>query len=151
MTGKRLGWLLVPAMLLAQSGPLEVSPVPMVKAKRNSTVAVDVQAQLRSGFHVNSNRPNDEYLIPLELTWDAGPLEKVEVVYPPPKNETYPFSKTPVSVYSGEFKLQTKFKVKDSAQPGPVVISGKLRYQACTEKECLPPKKLPVTFTADIQ
>ncbi len=40
----------------------------MVKAKPGSTVEAKVSLQLRQGYHVNSNTPSDDYLIPLKLT-----------------------------------------------------------------------------------
>jgi len=30
-------------------------------------------------------------------------------------------------------------------------MNGKLRYQACNDKECLPPKTIDVQFAVDIQ
>ena len=41
--------------------------------------------------------------------------------------EKYSFSPTPLSVYTGNFNLMTKFKVSATALPGPVVITGKLQ------------------------
>ncbi len=34
------------------------------------------------GFHVNSDRPKGEYLVPLQLSWTAGPLESKGITYP---------------------------------------------------------------------
>ncbi|MBL8233148.1 MAG: hypothetical protein JNL98_31910 [Bryobacterales bacterium] len=139
------------AHLAAQgSGVLTVVPPPKLTAKKNTTVTAKVAVQLRSGFHVNSNTPSDEYLIPLRLTWTAAPLELQGVTYPAPKMEKYEFSEKPLSVFTGDFELATKFKVPAKAAPGMQVISGKLRYQACNHKECLPPKTLEVKLPVDI-
>lgn len=110
-----------------------------------------ITAELRAGYHVNSNQPADEYLIPLKLTWVKGPLEAEQVYYPKPLLENYAFSQKPVSVFSGKFEIVTKFKASPAAQPGMALMNGKLRYQACNEKECLPPKTVDVQFTVDIQ
>jgi len=116
-----------------------------VSARAGTTVAAKLTAQLRTGYHCNSNAPSEDYLIPLKLTWTAAPLEVAGVEYPKPQMEKYAFSDKPLSVYTGDFDITTKFKVPASAPPGPAVISAKLRYQACTERMCLPPK------TADVQ
>jgi hypothetical protein len=152
-------WKRLPALLgsvgvvaaLAQApaaGVLSVVEPQKLTAKRTGVMEQQLKLQLKAGYHVNSNKPADEYLIPLRLTWVDGPLEAAEVQYPKPKFEKYEFSEKPLSVYDGEFDLVTKFKVKAGTAPGPAQQAGKLRYQACNDKMCLPPKtievKLPV-------
>jgi len=100
---------------------------------------------------VNSHAPNEDYLIPMRLTWNAAPLEVLDVVFPKPKQERYSFSDKPVSVFTGDFEIVTKFKVPANAPPGPAVITGKLRYQACTDSLCLPPKNIAVRLPVLIQ
>jgi thiol:disulfide interchange protein DsbD len=133
-----------------QSNVLSIAPPEKVTAKIGSTAQVKVSLELRPGYHCNSNKPSDEYLIPLKLTWAAGPLEAPEVTYPEPQMEKYSFSDKPLSVYTGNFDLITKFKVPASSVAGQVMITGKLRYQACTDRMCLQPKTLDVTIPIDI-
>lgn len=109
-----------------------------------------VTAQLRPGYHCNSNTPSEDFLIPLKLTWSAGPLNVAGVVYPKPQMEKYAFSEKPLSVYTGDFEIVTKFKVPASAPAGLTVISAKLRYQACTDRMCLPPKTVDVSLPVDV-
>ena len=109
-----------------------------------------VSLQLRQGYHVNSNTPSDEYLIPLKLTWTPGALEAAGITYPKPLMEKYSFSQKPLSVFSGNFDLTTKFKVPATASVGQTSVSGKLRYQACNDNMCLPPKNLDVVLQVDI-
>lgn len=130
---------------------MTVAPLQPLRAKRNQTAAVKLHLQLKPGYHVNSNKPNDEYLIPLKLTWAAQPLEVQEVVFPAPALEKYSFSEKPLSVYSGEFELVTKFKTPATAPSGPALATGKLRYQACNNRMCLPPKTVEVPLTIEIQ
>jgi DsbC/DsbD-like thiol-disulfide interchange protein len=121
-----------------------------VTAKAGAPVEVKLSLELRTGYHCNSNKPSDDYLIPLKLTWAPGPLEAPEVIYPAPQMEKYTFSETPLSVYTGNFDLVTKFKVSASAAPGQVMATAKLRYQSCTDRMCLPPKTIDVTVPIDI-
>jgi hypothetical protein len=137
--------------LPAQVNALSVVTPPRIVGQRNGVVLGKLSVRLSSGFHVNSHAPNDEYLIPMRLTWNAAPLEVLEVVFPKPKQENYPFSDKPVSVFTGDFDIVTKFKVPADALPGPAVITGKLRYQACTEALCLPPKSIEVRLPVQIQ
>lgn len=135
----------------AQGSVLTIAQVEKVRVKRNEVVSVKVSAELRNGYHVNSNKPADEYLIPLRLTWQAAPLQIQDVVYPKAESVKSDFSEKPLSVYSGHFDLLTKMKVPGNATAGPVLATGKLRYQACNDKMCLPPKTVEVPLTIEIQ
>jgi len=95
--------------------------------------------------------PADEFLIPLRLTWAKEPLDVEQVIFPKPQLEKYDFSANPVSVFSGSFEIVTRFKAPLSAKPGMAILTGKLRYQACNNKECLAPRTLDVRATADLQ
>lgn len=56
----------------------------------------------------------------------------------------------PVSVFSGNFDIATKFKAPATAPVGPAIVSGKLRYQACNDTMCLPPKTIDISLTVDV-
>ena len=99
---------------------------------------------------MNSNTPSEDYLIPLKLTWAKEPLAAEQVIYPKPQMEKYDFSPTPLSVFSGNFEIVTRFKAPADARNGPAMMTGKLRYQACNNRECLPPRTLDVLVSLDI-
>ena len=48
--------------------------------------------------------------------------------------------KTKLSVYTGEFALQARI----TATPGDHLVQAKLRYQACDQTQCMPPKTITV-------
>lgn len=108
-----------------------------------------VQVQVQSGYHVNSNTPTDPYLIPLRLNWESAVWHPGEVAFPKPALEKYDFAEKALSVFTGSFDIVTKFKVPADAPPGLNIVAGKLRYQACTNQMCLPPKTLEVKFSVD--
>jgi len=120
-------------------------------AKRGTAAEARIAVTVQPNFHVNSNKPTDEYLIPLKLTWTpGGALEPVDVVFPRPQMEKYEFSDKPLSVYTGEFDLIAKFKVPAGAALGPGMMVGKLRYQACNNNSCFPPKTAEVRLSYSI-
>ena len=125
---------------------LTVTPPEKIAGKRSEMVTADFKLQLRNGYHVNSNTPNDEFLIPLRFTWTNGAAEAGEVVFPTPQQEKYEFSAKPVSVFSGEFKVQTKFRLLSAG-----TMIGKLRYQACSDKACLPPRTVEVKLPVEVR
>jgi hypothetical protein len=138
--------------LLAQSNPiLTVAPAQTVSGKRGGDLSAKISVELRPGFHVNSNTPNESYLIPLKLTWTPGPVQGASVEYPKPHDEKYDFSEKPLSVYTGNFDIVNKFKVPADAPQGPAIVLGKLRYQACNNNACFPPKTVEIKLPVEIQ
>jgi hypothetical protein len=119
--------------------------------KRGGTADAKISVKLQPGYHVNSNTPSENYLIPLRLTWAAGPLESVAVTFPKPTMEKYEFSEKPLSVFTGNFDVATRFKAAPGAAVGPAYVSGKLRYQACNDKACFPPKTLDIKLPVSVQ
>jgi len=119
---------------------------------RGAALEAKIPVTVDPGFHVNSNHPTEEYLIPLKLTWTSlGALEGGEVTYPPASTEKYEFSDKPLSVFSGSFALTVSFKVTGNAPPGPGVATGKLRYQACNSNTCYPPRSADVSIPYQVQ
>jgi hypothetical protein len=97
------------------------------------------------GFHVNGDKPKDEFLIPLKLTW-TGPLETKSITYP--KTEEIKVGNQMLLVLTGTFMIHTNFAAPQSLAPGSTTMTGKLRYQACNNEMCFRPSsvevKLPV-------
>src|SRR5258708_32077651 len=104
---------------LAQTNVLSVTPPEKVVARRGAALAVKTSVVLKSGYHVNSNTPSESYLIPLRLALEPGVLETIEAGFPKPHMEKYEFSPHPISVFTGDFELVTKFKVAANASIGP--------------------------------
>jgi len=147
-------FLLAPC-LWPQGGSTErltVGQPQKVAGKRNDAVETRIPVSILAGFHVNSNTPSEEYLIPLKLTWTSvGALEGGEVTYPKPSMEKYEFADKPLSVFTGNFVLVAHFKVGASAPAGPGMAVGKLRYQACNSNACFPPKTVDVSVPYQVQ
>ena len=143
--------MLLPAALAAQAtSALDVAPVVKASAKPGAVLTAKITVQMRPGYHVNSHTPSDEYLIPLTLKFPGAPLAVAGQDFPKPKLEKYSFSEKPLSVFSGEFEIVTRFQVPADAKPGMSTLAGKLRYQACNERMCLPPKSLDVQVPIEI-
>jgi thioredoxin:protein disulfide reductase len=119
--------------------------------KRDQVIAADFVIQVKQGYHVNSNAPTDEYLIPLRFTWSEDLVKVQEIVFPKPQMQKFPFSDKPMSVYEGDVKTQARFKVPASAPAGLKHLTGKLRYQACNDRMCLPPRTLEVKVPLEIR
>lgn len=145
-------FLCLPSLWAQGSSYLTAEAPQKLVAKRGTAVEAKIAVSVQPGFHVNSNTPSDAYLIPLKLTWAAGgALEPGAVVFPKPQMEKYEFSEKPLSVFTGDFNLTAKFKVPEGAAAGPGIMLGKLRYQACNNNSCFPPKSAEVRLSYQIQ
>lgn len=141
--------LALPAM--AQPPILTVENPPKLVVNRTENPVLSLKIALREGYHANSNTPSEAYMIPFRLTWEPGALEVPEVTYPKAKLEKYSFSEGPISVFGGAFEVQTKFKRAANPALGPGFLVGKLRYQACNDQMCFPPKTVEVKVPLLVQ
>lgn len=144
--------LLLASNACAQSvNPLSVEPVQKIVVPRGKSVSFKVQAKIEPGYHVNSNKPNEDYLIPMRMTWQSDPLVVESVKYPAGHDEKYTFSEKPLNVLTGNFEILVTVKAPEKIEPQMHVMLGKLRYQACSDKACLVPKTIEVRVTADLR
>jgi hypothetical protein len=140
---------------VAQTGKVpsvSMAPVPLVTAQRTAQTMVNLNFRVARGFHVNSNAPKSEYLIPTALKMDVPTdiiLGKIE--YPDGQDLTFPFSPDEkLSVYSGDFTIAVAVHPLHAVVPGKYVMHGVLRYQACDNAQCFPPKTVPVSFEVKV-
>ncbi len=130
---------------------VSVEPSPALTLKRGAQLDLPLRLIIRGGYHINSNSPAEDYLIPTALSWNPGPLTVKSVAYPKAEAVKYEFSSQPLLVFSGAITVTTRFAVSPDAAPGEARLAGKLRYQACNEKMCLPPKTLDVSAPVRVQ
>ncbi|HKU27169.1 MAG TPA: hypothetical protein VJQ54_16970, partial [Candidatus Sulfotelmatobacter sp.] len=68
-------WILtlLTATAFAQSGKapsVSMAPVGLITAQRTKQTTVELDFRVASGFHINSNTPKSEFLIPTALKMD---------------------------------------------------------------------------------
>ncbi len=138
---------------VAQKAPsVSMAAVPLVTAPRTTQTMVTLNFRVGSGFHINSNTPKDEFLIPTALKMDL-PTDIVlgKIQYPEGKDLTFPFMPDEkLNVYSGDFAIMVAVHPLKSVVPGKYVMHGVLRYQACDNAQCFPPKTLPLSFEVKV-
>ncbi|PYX91376.1 MAG: hypothetical protein DMG71_20355, partial [Acidobacteria bacterium] len=93
-----------------------------------------------------------EFLIPTALKLDAPTDIAVgRIKYPPGQDTTFPFSPgEKLNVYSGDFKVALTIRPLHTVVPGKYAFHGNLKYQACDNAQCYPPKQLPVSFEVKV-
>ncbi len=155
-------WALAPAILatlyaFAQDAPISkpsvtLQPPEIATIYRGHSGTVQLQFRIASGFHINSNRPKQEYLKKTELKLDAPTDMVIErVTYPDGEDRSFPFAPDEkLNVYSGDFAIAVKVRPLKAVLPVKYAIHGRLNYQACDNAVCYPPKQLPVSFDVKI-
>lgn len=88
-------------------------------------------------WHINSNSPLQEFLVPTELQVPEGAsYSLVNVEYPEPRALTFGFFPEPLSVFEGHFVITGELK---GASPGETIRLD-VSTQACDNETCLPPE-----------
>ena len=131
---------------------VEMVNSPRVFAEAGKPANALLMFRVREGFHVNSNVPRSSYLIPTKLQLKAPPdISVVKISYSPGEDFAFSFSpKEKLNVYSGEFSISADLKFANTLKQGQHKVHGELTYQACNDRACFPPKKLPVTIDVQI-
>lgn len=106
---------------------------------------VVLKVDIEESWHINSDQPYEDFLIPtaITLTENKG-FSLTKVVYPKAKDYKFSFSDKPLSVWAEEIYIGTILKVNDDVKPGIYNLVFTLDYQACNDMSCLAP-----TFTTD--
>jgi thiol:disulfide interchange protein DsbD len=119
------------------SGP-KVTLEGSIQKKDGSQVEGLVVAHVADGWHINSAKPLDEFAIPTVLTLQGATLG--QATYPQHKLMSFSFSAgREIAVYEGAVQIPFTATLQGE---GPLTAS--LRYQACNDSVCLPPRDASV-------
>lgn len=127
-----------------------VSPV-TISAGFSQKVALEFR--VGPTFHINSNTPKSELLVPTRLMLSPPKeLAVSKVQYPAGLDASFPFAPTEtLNVYAGRFAVTAVVSAPRTTPEGTYKMPGTLRYQACDNRACYPPKQLPVEFEVKVQ
>jgi hypothetical protein len=128
------------------------TPVGRVTVAAGAAVNVPFKFWLSRGYHINSNVPRSELLIPTVLTLTApSPQVTIRFTYPKGADVAFDFEpNTKLSVYEGEFIITARVRAARATKPGVHTVRGTLQYQACNDRSCFPPKSMPVEFELEV-
>jgi hypothetical protein len=100
--------------------------------------------RIAPGLHINSHTPREEGLIPTTFSIPEGSGVRLDgAIYPPGTEFALPFDPMlKLSVYTGEFIVKARLV----ATAGNHLVEAKLRYQACENNSCMPPKTIIVAI-----
>jgi hypothetical protein len=127
-------------------------PIAAVTVKQGGSTPITFTFHIENGFHVNSSKPATPELIPTQLHFTLpADLVIAKLQYPAGQLISFPFDPTEkLSVYSGNINIKGLVVAPAHAGVGPYTVHGELKYQACDNNACYPPKKLPVDFNVTV-
>ena len=149
--------VLLLASAVAQDAPtmkpvVSMAPAPLVTITQGKASPVPLSFRVTRGYHINSNKPKSEFLIPTALK--IGATTDIVIggtTYPDGHDMSFAFAPDEkLNVYTGDFELEVSVRPLRSVQPGKYVMRGNLKYQACDNSACYPPQQLPISFDVRI-
>lgn len=146
--GTLVGIVLLAAAAFGQevSGSIAGGSVERGKAARGTVVL-----SIPGGLHTNSNRPGNKYQIPTTVRLSAPGARVSGPVYPRGKNRKFQFSDTAINVYEGTVRFPFTVTVPATFRGNTVRVRAVVRYQACTDEVCYPPRTKEVTISARVR
>ena len=132
----------------AQPPDVAIDPVVETDAFHPGTTArVALAVTLDPGFHVNSNTPLDDLLIPTVLTLDPPAGISLEgVAFPDAILLEQLGAEQPLAVFEEEFLIGAALTLDAALPSGSYAVPGTLRYQACNDRMCFNPTNVQIQF-----
>jgi thiol:disulfide interchange protein DsbD len=124
---------------------------PVSNVKPGGSIPLKLTATLEPGWHLYAPSTPPGGPIPTTLKLLENPLvENFTVQEPTPERKFDENFKVDVEWYQEEVTFTVPLQLKPDVQAGPAVLTMEARYQACNEKQCLPPRKKTASVTITI-
>jgi thiol:disulfide interchange protein len=147
-------WLLTPFSIDAQIRRPQANVTPIVETSGvhpGTTVRVALRVSLPGNLHVQSDRPRDPLLIPTVLTIEPPPGVTLRATaFPLAIDLKQEGQAVPLAVFENTFAIGAELAVAANMPIGPLLVPGRLRYQACDDKLCYPPATAQAEWTLHI-
>ncbi len=120
------------------------------KVYPGSEFKVAVKVMVDSGWHINSDKPHEDFLIPSQFSVDTTVFKQVKVAYPQAQDLKLEISETPLSVWESEVYVAALVKAPEDLTPGKYTLPVYLDYQACNNMTCMPPNTVTDSIVVEI-
>ena len=143
-------------LLLSGSSSWGASPVVSVRAfapaeplNGGKTGIVTVELEIPGPYHINSDRPLEDYLKPTRLVFE--PLPHVifgKVAFPPAQQKKLLDSL--MAVFEGNVRITAEIIPDMSLAGNEITVQGRVFYQACDDKVCFPETSQPFSVAIPV-
>ncbi len=133
-----------PVTVGAFASRLEISP--------GKTFQLLLRLTIDDEWHVNSNAPVQDYLIPTVVSLEEDSNFMVEeILYPAGKRRAFAFSPNePLSVYGGIVWIKMLLTPSEGAKIGTAPLQISVTTQACNDRMCIAPATQILSFPVKI-
>lgn len=121
------------------------------KLQRGKTATATIVMDIPGGLHVNTNRPGNQYSIPLKIRVTGAGLKLGAVTYPRGTIRKFTFSEEQLAVYEGRTTFRFTVNVPASFKGDVAKIRVVANYQSCTDEVCYRPRSSEVTLSAAVR
>lgn len=127
------------------------SKMSLTQVKRGSSFEAEIILKIAAGWHVNSHKPSQEYMIPttIEIESKEG-LIVSDIRYPKATMAKLALAEDSLSVYEGTVSVIVPFTSTDKLAPGKTSAVGKITIQACNDKICLAPSTITIAIPFEV-
>jgi len=117
------------------------------KAQRGRPTRVSIVIDIPGGYHINSSRPLETYLIATSVKIEAeNGLRPGPVSFPRPLLKRFKFSQKQLSVYEGQVRLKFNVTVPANYADDSGKVKARVRMQSCNDEVCFAPKNYDVSL-----
>jgi thiol:disulfide interchange protein DsbD len=129
-------------------------PVPLATFRaeppgfRGDSATVRVRVVIPDGWHLQSNTPLDDFLIPTEIKTSGEGLVFGAPVFPKAKLKDLEALGGKVALFEDTLVVRVPVRARRGGDAGKALAGAAvtLRYQACNDSQCLPPKVITAKF-----
>jgi DsbC/DsbD-like thiol-disulfide interchange protein len=117
-----------------------------VEVEAGKSAQAEIRLKIKEGYHINANPPS-QYQIATQLTVEpAEGITAGQPKYPASITKKFAFSEQPLAVYEKEATINVPVNVSAGAAKGERSVPARVRFQACDDQVCYPPKNLQVSI-----
>src|SRR6185436_8763506 len=147
-----LGGVLSAQAARTRPGVAELAVMPAaLDVKPGGSARAAITVRLPEGFHMNSDKPREENLIPITVSMEAEPsVTGATAAFPEPIDLKQEGAAVPLRVFEREFAIGLQVNVAADASAGAHKLPLRVRYQACDEKQCYLPITAPLELNLSV-
>jgi thiol:disulfide interchange protein DsbD len=124
---------------------------PAEKLAKQTSYPLLIQINIKKGWHINSHKPLEEYLVPTEIKFvETDGITHGNIRYQNPVLKKFSFTESNISVYENTVFIYTSITIMPDFKHDSLKIKSLLRYQACDDKSCLAPEEIQLIATVPI-
>lgn len=116
------------------------------------TVVLTVELDIPRPYHINSDKPLQDYLIPTVVTMEpTADVSFGNILFPAAPVKKLPVLDEPMAVFEGNVRVAVQVTPAADFRGREVTVRGRVRYQACDDFTCFRPVDQPFSRTIAVR